>query len=57
MTVVYRAYSPSRDTTHGVTDDRDHVAGTVSILNQSALVTDSVGDRVMQTGTVEWETT
>lgn len=57
MTVVYRAYSPSRDTTHGVTDDRDHVAGTVSILNQYALVTDSVGDWVMQTGTVEWETT
>lgn len=57
MTVVYRAYSPSRDTTHGVTDDRDHVVGTVSILNQYALVNDSAGDWVVQEGRIEWETT
>ena len=43
MTTVYRAYSPSRDTTHGVTDDRDHAVGTVCI--------DEISDLL------EWETT
>ena len=57
MTVVYRAYSPSRDTTHGVTDDRDHAVGTVSILNQYALVNDAESDWMVQEGHIEWETT
>lgn len=56
MTIVYRAHSPSRDDTHGLTEDRDEMAGTVAVLNQGARLGIYPPDWIVQTGHVEWET-
>ena len=55
MTTVYRAYSPSRDDTHGLTDDRAEMTGVVAILNQGAALGIHPPDWTIQTGTIEWE--
>lgn len=56
MTTVYRAHSPSRDDTHGLTEDRDEMVATVAVLNQGARLGLYPPDWIMQTGHVEWET-
>lgn len=55
MTTVYRAHSPSRDDTHGLTEDRDEMAGTVAVLNQGARLGIYPPDWYVQTGHVRWE--
>lgn len=54
MSAVYRAYSPSRDDTHGLTEDRDEMTGVVSILNQGAQLGIYPPDWTVQTGHIEW---
>lgn len=55
MTVVYRAYSPSRDDYHGLTDDEDAMRGIVGTLNQGSVLGIYPADWAVQAGTVTWE--
>lgn len=57
MTVVFRAYSPSRGEGTSVTDDRTYAAGVAGTRNQLCAVhPDHTPDWVVQAGHVEWET-
>lgn len=56
MTTVFRAYSPTRDDYHGLTDDPDAMAGIVGTLNQSAACGTHPPDWYVQQGTIQWET-
>lgn len=55
MTTVYRAHSPSRAATLGLTEDRDEMAGTVAVLNQGARLGIYPPDWIVQAGHVRWE--
>lgn len=55
MTTAYRAYSPTRDDYHGLTDDRDAMRGIVGTLNQGAACGLYPPDWVIQTGHITWK--
>ena len=55
MTVVFRAYSPSRDDHHGLTGDRDAMRGIVGTLNQGAACGPYPPDWTIQTGYITWK--
>ena len=55
MTVVYRAYSPSRGEATTVTGDRGHAAGVAATRNQHCAVDARTPDWYVQAGTVRWE--
>lgn len=53
---VFRAYSPTRDDYHGLTDDEHTMRGIVGTLNQGAVMGIYPADWTVQTGHVQWET-
>lgn len=56
MTVVFRAYSPTRDQGATVTDDRQCAAGVAATRNQYTHVDDSLpADWTVQAGVIAWE--
>src|SRR5699024_932199 len=55
VTVVYRAYSPSRDEATRAQEDRGYVQGVAATRNQRAAVTPEPADWTVQTGHIEWE--
>ena len=55
MTVVYRAYSPSRDHGGWLCEYHSAAQGRVSTLNQNSAVTGDPADWVVQTGHIQWE--
>lgn len=56
MTAVFRAYSPTRDDYHGLTDDEHTMRGIVGTLNQGAVMGIRPADWAVQAGHVQWET-
>lgn len=52
MTVVYRAYSPSRDQATSPTDSQPYATGLAITRNQH----DGPADWTVQAGTIHWET-
>ena len=56
MTVVYRAYSPSRDEHTSAQEDHGYVQGVAATRNQHAAVDAREPDWTVQAGHIEWET-
>ena len=57
MTVVFRAYSPSRNEATTTGDDKGWAHGVAATRNQLAAThPDQHADWTVQTGHVEWET-
>lgn len=55
MTIVYRAYSPSRDKGATPNPSRARAKSTAIVRNQHALTDDTLpADWTVQTGTVTW---
>lgn len=54
MTVVYRAYSPSREQGTTPTDDHQYATGVAATRNQHATATDGPADWTVQQGLVTW---
>lgn len=54
MTLVYRAYSPSRQQCTTPTNDADYATGVAATRNQHTHVTHQPADWIVQAGTVSW---
>ena len=55
MTVVFRAYSPSRNQGATVTEDHGYAAGVAATRNQHTAVTPGPADWTVQAGHIQWE--
>ena len=56
MTIVYRAYSPSRDEATSAQEDMGYVQGVAATRNQHCAVDAREPDWTVQAGHIEWET-
>lgn len=54
MTLVYRAYSPTRDKAAPAYNERARAISTASIRNQGCDTTGETPDWIVQQGTVQW---